>query len=103
MSYRVLVDDNFDYMDESRRSAQGTYATYAEALAVCHRIVEASLLQGFKPGTTAEALYAGYTAFGDDPFIVNDGDSPEVRPFFSAWDYAKARCEQLCAGPRPAP
>ena len=40
MSYRVLVDDNYHYMDESERWTQGEYATYADALAACERLVD---------------------------------------------------------------
>ena len=42
---------------------------------------------------SAEALYSSYTSFGEDPFIA--GHDP--RTTFSAWDYAKARCAELCA------
>ena len=56
MSHRVLVDDNYHYMDESQRWTQGEYATYAEALSVSKRIVEESLKEGYKPGITAAAI-----------------------------------------------
>lgn len=46
------------------------------------------------PGMTAAALYSSHKSFGDDPFIVALGESIE----FSAWDYAKARCAEICAG-----
>jgi hypothetical protein len=99
MSYRVLVDDNFHYMDESQRYTQGEYPTYEEATAVCQQIVDRSLLDVYVPGMPAEKLYFSYTMFGDDPFIVGDPGSPDDGPDFSAWDYAKARCEQRCARP----
>ena len=99
MSYRVLVDDNYHYMDESERWTLGEYATYAEALAACKRLVDDCLEEGYAPGKTAEALYRYYTMFGDDPFIVELSDSPDTSPGFSAWTYAKARSEELCSRP----
>ena len=99
MSFRVLVDDNYHYMDESERWALGEYATYADALAACQRLVDQCLEEGYAPGKPAEALYGYYTLFGDDPFIVELSDSPDTSPGFSAWDYAKARCQELCAQP----
>ena len=61
MSYRVLVDDNYHYMDESQRWTQGEYATYTEALAACKRLVDLCLEEGYAPGKTPEALYGYYT------------------------------------------
>ena len=103
MSYRVLVDDNYHYMDESERWALGEYATYAQALAACQRLVDACLEEGYAPGKTAEALYGYYTMFGDDPFIVELSDSPDTSSGFSAWTYARARCEELCSRPPQEP
>jgi hypothetical protein len=96
MSYRVLVDDNFHYMDESRRRTLGEFRTYLEALTAAKQLVDACLLEAQQPGATAHTLYQSYTMFGDDPFIVADSQSPDVEPRFSAWDYARARCEELC-------
>jgi hypothetical protein len=35
--------------------------------------------------------------FGKEPFIVEDPESPDTSQGFSALDYAKARCEQMCS------
>ena len=99
MSYRVLVDDNYHYMDESERWTLGEYATYAEALAACKRLVDNCLTEAYVSGMPAQKLYFYYTMFGDDPFIVERSDSPDTSPGFSAWTYAKARCEELCSRP----
>jgi hypothetical protein len=96
--YSVMVDDNFHYMDATERREHGTYDTLEEALAVCRAIVEQSLINGYRPGMTADALYSGYVAFGDDPFIVVAGGSDDGIKF-SAWTYAKARCEEICKEP----
>jgi hypothetical protein len=90
--YKVLVDDNFHYMDESERCSSGEFETYADAVRHCQRIVDAFLQHNYRPGMAAEELYKQYTSFGDDPFIV-----PPAEPRFSAWAYAKQRCQELCA------
>ena len=97
MTWQVLVDDNFHYMDESQRYVKGEYPTYAEALDVCKEIVDRCLRDEYVPGMSASALYFRYTMFGDDPFIVDRSESPGASGHFSAWDYAKVRCGELCA------
>ena len=99
MKYRVLVDDVFCSTDQSRRYAKGEYSSHAEALAVCREIVDSSLRYECVPGMPASALYVRYMIFGKDPFIVGDSESPDTSPGFSALDYAKARCGELCASP----
>jgi hypothetical protein len=88
--YKVLVDDNYDYMDQDRRYEYGVFPTAEEAIAACKGIVDSNLNHFTKPGMTASELYAGYTGYGDDPFIVgvNADDEPVS---FSAWDYAEER------------
>ena len=100
MGYRVIVDDNYRYMDESQRYLQGEYATYSEALEACKEIVDQFLRYEYVPGMAASALYFRYMMFGEDPFIVDRSEPPDGAPGFSAWDYAKVRCQELCA---PAP
>jgi hypothetical protein len=90
--FAVLVDDNFDYMDEEKRYKHGDYATLAEAVQACQAIVDACLQRGYRPGISATKLYEGYVAGGEDPFIIG----PDAE--FSAWTYAKERCEALCGG-----
>ena len=93
MSYRVLVDDNFHYMDETERYELGTFASLDAAVAAAQAVVDAYLRSAYKPGMTARALFKSYTAFGEDPFIVAP-DQQSVA--FSAWEYAKQRCDALC-------
>jgi hypothetical protein len=93
--YKVVVDDNFHYMDEDERSEHGTFATAAEALDACRRRVDESLLAEFKYGDTADELYERYASFGDDPFVVALGDAPKVE--FSAHIYARERAHELTA------
>jgi hypothetical protein len=96
MPFRVLVDDNFHFMDESERYELGAFATLEEALTASCGIVDEFLLSAYKPGMTAQQLYFSYTSFGEDPFIIPDA-SEETAVEFSAWDYAKRRCEVMCA------
>jgi hypothetical protein len=96
-SYRIVVGDNFHYMQNSKNAAAGVFETYDAAVAACREIVERSLAWHHKPGMTADQLYDTYTDFGDDPFIVALDDAP-VGERFSAWTYAKQRCAEICDG-----
>jgi hypothetical protein len=103
MSYRVLIDDNFHYMDEHHRCVLGDFDTYAEAFGVCKEIVDRFLRHEHVPGMPASALYFRYMMFGRDPFLVHRADGAEARPGFSAWDYARQRCTELCDAPSREP
>lgn len=96
MTFKVLVYDNFHYMDESERYEHGAYPTAEAALAAAKKIVDDFLLHEYKPGMKAAKLYEQYTSFGDDPFITStDGKRVE----FSAWRYAERRCGEICGEP----
>ena len=96
--YKVLVDDNYHYMDPDERWEKGVYTTLEEAVAVCRRMVDQFLEENYQPGMSAEALCSAYTGFGDDPFIlVLDGEDPRAK--FSAWNYAQERCSAICGKP----
>ena len=97
MSYHVLVDDTFYSTDQSHRYSKGEYETYGEALAVCREIVDRFLHHECASGVPASAVYLRYMMFGKEPSIVEYAESPDTSPGFSAWDYAKARCEELCS------
>ena len=95
--YKVMVDDNFHYMEEDERERDefGTFSTIEEAIAACKQIVDDSLkhlAQG--KNYTPDELYDYYTSFGSDPFIVAL-DRKDDRPSFSAWNYAKERSQVL--------
>ncbi|MBW3538452.1 hypothetical protein KY386_03085 [Candidatus Parcubacteria bacterium] len=97
--YKVMVDDNYHYMDESERYQAGAYSSVDEAVKECRRIVDEFLESTYKPGMTAKELYQSYTGFGDDPFIVPTHPSKAAEFFeFSAWDYAKERCDKIAHG-----
>jgi hypothetical protein len=95
--YKVMVDDNFHYMEEDERWEFGTFATAEAAIAACRKLVDKSLVEEYRPGMTAKELYDRYTSFGDEPFIVAQSGAP-TPAVFSARDYARSRIETLCAG-----
>lgn len=98
MTYTVIVDDNFHYMDESERYERGKFETLEAAVEACRKIVDRCLGEDYAPGMTAETLWMRYTMFGDDPWIAGgDGGTKH----FSAWDYARERAAEICSGGKP--
>lgn len=98
MPYEIQVDDNFHYADSESRTPGPTFESAEEALAYCKSVVDQCLADQYQPGMTAGALYGKYTLFGDDPFILSiNSESVE----FSAWDYARQRSTEICAGANP--
>jgi len=86
--WRVMVSDNFDFMDEDEpASCAGSYPTYDEAVARAKGIVEASIRNS--QGSTADEIYDHFMSFGDDPFILAPAGTKPPEPLFSSWDYAK--------------
>ncbi len=94
--YKVIVNDNFHYMDEDERYELGTFSTLEEAVAACKQIVDADLTGWAERNITADELYNLYVSFGEDPFIVTL-DPKDEQATFSAWDYAKERSQVLAA------
>jgi len=92
-TYSVYVDDNYDLPPDDERYKLGDFATLEEAVAACKRKVDEFLKAAVLPDETAEERYAQYTGFGPDPFIMTD-DPSVGHPPFSAWNYAKERCEE---------
>ena len=95
MPYRVLVDDNSHYMDQSERYELGAFDTWDAAEAASKQIVDQFLASSLRPDMDAKALYEAYVRFGEDPFIVPAQGTHDPRTF-SAWTYAKERCALLC-------
>jgi hypothetical protein len=92
--YKVMVDDNFHYMDEDERYELGTFATAEEAIAACRKLVDEWLSSNHKPGMTADELFAQFASFGEEPFII--AVSPAGKVDFSARDYVHERAPAIC-------
>jgi len=90
-TYTVFVDDNYHYMDKEARYTHGEFETLEVAVEAAKKIVDDDLLQYYEPGMSASDLYGRYKMFGNDPWVSGAKEIP-----FSAWDYAKARCEIIC-------
>lgn len=90
--YKVMVDENSHYMDEAERYEHAHFHSCGEAIAACKKIVDDYLLANYNPSMTVEELYRSYTTFGEDPFVLTTDEQCQ----FSAWDYARQRCEALC-------
>lgn len=95
MPFKVMVDDNYHYMDESERYEHGEFRTLSEAIAASRRIVDEYLLSVFQPGMPTDQLLTSYLMFGEDPFIVST-DPAHHGVLFSARDYARERCQAIC-------
>ncbi|MEJ2600623.1 MAG: hypothetical protein P8Z00_19985 [Anaerolineales bacterium] len=93
MSYRVLVDDNFHYLDETERYELGSFEDLESAIRAAKKVVDSFLASEYQPGITARQLFKYYLTFGEDPFILAPDQSKAP---FSAWEYAQTRCDELC-------
>ena len=92
MSFKLIVADNFHYMDVSERYQLGDYDSLEAAIAACKRIVDEFLIANHHPGTTSSELLANFALYGEDPFVYSgDGTVP-----FSARDYALGRVREIC-------
>jgi hypothetical protein len=95
--YTVVVDDNFHYQDEEERSELGGFSDRESALARCRQIVDGFLADQYRERMPVEELWQLYVNFGEDPWVpVSPGEVG-----FSAWDYARRRCWELCGGEQP--
>jgi hypothetical protein len=92
LEYNVRVWDNFHDYDDDESYHFGTDGTYEEAVEAAQSIVLRSLRHEYKPGMTPEVLYDRYTDFGEDASVHPDGPGSH----FSAWEYAKSICKEVC-------
>ncbi len=93
MPFTVIVADNSHYQDKSAEYELGSFETLESAIDASKRIVDDYLKLAHRSGIVAKELYESYLAFGEDPYIA--AADVEGVPF-SAWEYAKQRCEALC-------
>lgn len=92
MPYKVIVADNYHYMDESENYELGSFETLEAAIAASKKVVDECLESACRQGVSADELLKGYLMFGEDPYIVG----PDIVGVpFSARDYARQRCGEL--------
>jgi hypothetical protein len=98
LKYELYVDDNYNYMDDDERYKAGEFDTIDEAIAAAKKIVDEFLLLTCKkrPDISSEELYAVYKTSGEDPWI-----HPNYTDY-NSWDYAEARCKEICESRTPA-
>jgi hypothetical protein len=96
--YQLVIEDNHHFQDESGRREGQIFTDVESALNSCRTMVNWYLEREYRPGMTAAKLYSQYTSFGDDPSIQVLYGTDE-RAKFSAWNYAKQRCDELCHAP----
>ena len=92
--YAVFIDDNYHHGDASARSRGREYGTLDGAIQRCKRIVDDWLEEALRQGVKPQDLYDSYRMFGDDPWI---GSADVSGVPFSAWQYAKGRCDEIVA------
>lgn len=89
--WRIRVYENSHHGDEDEAyDLADTFDSEGEAVARAKAIVDADLSAMAASGKTAAAMFDAYRMFGEDPHVTGPGGSA-----FSAWDYAKGRCEEL--------
>ena len=94
MGFTVLVSDNFHDMDEGESYKLGPFETLEGAIVASKEIVDEYLASAYRPEITPTQLYESYMTLGETPYILS---SSVEGISFSAFDYAKQRCEVLCA------
>ncbi len=94
LGYIVYLEDDFWFWDDPELLMSGKviYETYEEALKECQRVINDFLIESYKPAMTADELYNNYLKFGDEPYIRPG----EKNNQFSASEYAKERCAEIC-------
>jgi hypothetical protein len=90
MPVTVWLQENSRHADDEGRYPLGEFDTVEAAIAECRRIVDEFLQSQRTSDITANELFRIYSLFGEEPYLVGEGAD------FSAWDYAKRRCEDLC-------
>lgn len=92
MKYQIILHENGRYMDDEGRYDGPAFASQEEAIAAAKAMVDDDLRSLKQPEMAADELFSSYTMFGVEPQIVSAGGDVN----FSAWAYAKTRCEELC-------
>ncbi|MCS6911326.1 MAG: hypothetical protein NZM11_12290, partial [Anaerolineales bacterium] len=97
MPFKVIIADNFHYMNESENYEYETFDSLELAIEAAKRIVDEYLASAYKPTMTAKELYSSYMIFGKEPYIIaveSCAVPASASPIlFSAQSYARERCD----------
>jgi hypothetical protein len=94
--FKVFVDDNYHYMDESERYAVGSYDSLEEAVDKCRELTIKSLNDLYEKGITPDNLKSQWCLFGEDPFIVGGRDGGRGAVPFSARKFVSTElCKEI--------
>lgn len=75
----------------------GEYKTLDDAMAAAKRLIDEFLMREFTPGILPSMLFASYQNFGEVPYIFcDDNDITLNVPDFNHFQYALARCSEIC-------
>lgn len=96
----TFIVDGLTIANETSRQVRrfGEYKTLADAVAAAKRLVDEFLMREFKPGILPSMLYASYQKFGEVPRIFSDENDKTMNVSdFNHFQYALARCSEICA------
>ncbi len=91
-SYEVWASDPFHLTGAPEKYRVGRFASCADAVAACERLVDDFLASRYREGMTREEMLAEYYSEGTEPYIV----SLDPGCSFSARRHAEARAASLC-------
>ena len=89
-TYKVFVDDNFNFMNEDEGYILGEYSSEEEAVIACKRVIDDFLNHNLTAGSSSEEVCDKWSSFGEDPWL-QEGD-------FSSLKYAKTRSKEIIDG-----
>ena len=104
--YLVKVVDNFHRWDSDWLAKKyGPFPSYAAAVECSKTCIDRELDRLYEQALLAdpERLFRTFTSMGDEPYIAGSSSEAEGSTGceeFSPRDYARQRCDQICAEPR---
>ena len=75
----------------------GEFDEQREAITAAKKLIDDFLLQEFKSGMDADALFGHYRTFGQMPCVLRSDGKTIGNTGFSALDYAKTRSAEISA------
>src|SRR5690554_5634375 len=90
----LRIYDNYHFMDEEEAYNSGSFDTYEDAVVAAKVIIDDALAYNLKFGIKPEELNIYFSVFGEAPVVIPF--DPRVKEPFSAFDYARARAEEIC-------